>query len=637
MEGETENVPPQEPIDPPSDDEVSSVEESVIDSSQQESLVKGRRRIDDKQLKAAYGTLKRIKTKGFFIARREQKEKPGLLTEAESRVLLIPSAWLKDADSLLFALIVECQIIIDSEIFAVDDEDEGWTLDENDPYIRKILTGIILGLSDAKLKRLDRSKDTLECVRTLIFAMRLKHEFANNPRLGLGALKKNNFYFGNNPKEVIKAKTDNSSKKRKQKSLPDIPVSYEWNSILGSLFGNDFARNFFDKVIHKATFLLKLDNFSETEYIRTISSTLRSYDELVRKFSRPLFEVNPRTKKKIVKKYRLPEKPSRPSLLLKEEYQLITQLISPIWSSSTVLKRNWCNEVLENGFPLTEKYLLSIYTERWRIIEAIARLTKGRLERIRKMDARYVAFKKADITPELLSAYLTSRANQIGEFYLEIRSVLGKDLPLCVVKTLCSEGTHSVTNLQTEMILKNCIIESYRTCEIQALKDKYKDQALAEYTFTKISDEDVIRTSNAYDRAVNLSVRIDRLSRINWLRHSPINVYSRVKELMALTESLVKVNQLILNINKEELEAFEYIRRSVPNTTIKFDKGHSVLRILEFAKATLDSIFTKVRTLKYGQDLLDYVVENLEPKEVSARLSRKAQLEAISGLSNSTI
>jgi hypothetical protein len=545
---------------------------------------------------------------------------------------LIPSIWLRDADSLLFALIVQCQTITEADLFTVDDHSPDWEVDENDVEIRKTLTGLILGLTDSKFKRLDRSKDVLETARTLVFSMRVKHEFANNPKLGLGALKKNNYYFGNNPKEVVKIKEDPKalSKKRRAAPIAEVKIMYEWSTIISRLFKSPLAQNFFDKLIHKSTYLLKLDNFTDDEYNKTISKLLLTYDDVVKKFSRPLFEINSRTKKKTIKKYRLPEKPSRPSLLLKEEFHIVTMLISSVWSSSAELKRNWHYEIMENSFSDIEKYLSSIYSERWRLIEAIARVTKARLEAIRKTDARYVAFKKADITPEILSAYLTSRTNQIGDFYLEIKSIIGKDLPLATIKALLPVGTYNVTNLQSEGILKNCILEQYRTGEVAALKAKFANHAAAGYEFNKLSDQDITRIANLYDRALNISVRVERLSRINWNKHAPINLYLRVRELLALEKSLEESRDSLEGLKREEVEAIEYIRRSVPNTEVKFDKNHSIFSILHIATVNLGETITKIRSLPFGDDLMDSAHRKLESKEVSALLGRKAQKEALS-------
>jgi hypothetical protein len=135
-----------------------------------------------------------------------------------------------------------------------------------------------------------------------------------------------------------------------------------------------------------------------------------SFQEFIKKFDRPIFEVKTVKGKTIKKEKRrgLPQKPTKSPLLLSCEMKVLNEFLTHAWSNLVHYEKSWHNLVL-----MFRRNSLSVvtgtYQVRWQILERFSKLTSDRLNQVRKLPDMESNIKKRQVTSENVALVISNR------------------------------------------------------------------------------------------------------------------------------------------------------------------------------------------------------------------------------------
>jgi len=274
------------------------------------------------------------------------------------------------------------------------------SLSRNDVQITE---GFVIASTDHDVNiKLKRSKTGIELGRALFRSILIKHYFANHKKLGADSLRNNNFYFGNNTKEVELVD------RREQ------PVLYWKKEILPGLLCNDYKYS--GQMVSVFLNIIK-NNARINTYGSIISQNLITFSDMVNSnFSRDVLVESHKNRRRYKKK--VPSLPSESPCLIKEEMSFIEeQFFKPMKIESP--GKSWESKVLHIGFLLLKKRYGKRYKLRAEFLLGFSKLTTKRLNEVRKV-SNLGRFRKADIKSENLMNALSVRKNPTRSFVSEL-------------------------------------------------------------------------------------------------------------------------------------------------------------------------------------------------------------------------
>jgi len=246
----------------------------------------------------------------------------------------------------------------------------------------------------------------------------------------------------------------------------------------------------------------RLSSFSDEDYKLTITKHHIKFDELVKSNYTPIRATQGRQKGNITG-YRRANKPRRSPLMTGGEMDFITEFITPAWSSLDNLKQDYLDDVLNSTshFDVINVTVRDIFNKRWQILAKFAKLTKKRLEAIRKIDPKFAQLRKAGVTTDHVSTLIMRRNSPGTQFLSELR-ILGGFFYDELVKTYCLK--HNITKSSWESYVNKTILMSYQkdiSLDIKNLDMIPDKESLSKIEEEYINDQRVIRaffqTSNS--------------------------------------------------------------------------------------------------------------------------------------------
>jgi len=313
---------------------------------------------------------------------------------------------------------------------------------------QKFFYGVALGADDVIPTRLDRAKRGIELGRAFSYAIRVHGEFQqNNRNLGLSALKRDQFFFGNNFGE-----TDDKKNQKVVFGMKTLFRSYFDDPKLG-----DAYYEILSKLLHRAG----LTNHNNEQYNHAMELFILPFDEFIAKYNRPVSTPLGRNKSKIT--MRKPNKPTRSPVFLKAESKFMSELLTPVWENLDTFKKGWIDLIKSWGFSAVAEKISEIMTLRWTILESFSRVTTSRLNAIRSLHPEVANAKKSEMNIKLVTELLQSRKHLVDGFVSELISIV----PSKLLNTVISEGllkskTVVVTTQDCLLILAARIFDIYQ-------------------------------------------------------------------------------------------------------------------------------------------------------------------------------
>jgi hypothetical protein len=362
--------------------------------------------------------------------------------------------------------------------------------------------GIQIGCFDRKPTNFSRSKKQLELGRAYVAAMRVKSFAETNKMVGL--LKKDNFFFGNYPKE-----TESEGKNIKQ-------VSYRCKiDIITSFVDKDVGEAIYS-ILYKLLTLYQFEDYSSEDAETQIRKGFISFEEAIPNFYQTVRE--PKQKKgqrgRIIM-VRKGQKPTSNACLLNEEMALIDQIISPLWSSLEVARETWWPSVIDGSANKLIEEIGKIFSLRYELLAKFASVTTKRLQAIRKI-ANNTKLSKRNITRDNVSALLSERVRHdslVQDFMDELKTICGRDVAhLFNIFKLSHQGCEDI---KSELVVLTSIISMYRRMSILQIDDKVqKTHPLSEYENSLLVNADKLLKdfSAVRSRCVAVKTTVERIS-----------------------------------------------------------------------------------------------------------------------------
>jgi len=287
---------------------------------------------------------------------------------------------------------------------------EGAIRSEFTAETEKISEGLIISLEDfdRDIRVRVGKKDSVELGRTLVRAQQTIRLFSS-PNLGMEALQRNHFFFGNNPGETEQIDKMEVKVKYSAKTLDVLFKEEKWAERLRQLLLTlirESARLLSDKSVNHA-----------------ISTNLLTRDQTILTYCATTATVvtGKGRKKKEEKVKEIPKKPKPSPLLSQNENQFIDGLAKNIFKEPPQLElTDWAGTVSTFGYPVLRDRLKKEYAERRTFREAYARITTSRLKDFRKLKPELRYKKKKDITGVDLDMLLGSRNAREAIFANEV-------------------------------------------------------------------------------------------------------------------------------------------------------------------------------------------------------------------------
>lgn len=278
-------------------------------------------------------------------------------------------------------------------------------------YFREIALGIFLSLDDVDHKiNIDKKKGNWETARTWVRAQQIIG-FVASHGLGTEVLKRNQTFFGNNPKDsVLVGKT----------LVPTLPLAKELQGVFEHQAWAEKLRQILVTLTRQSYQLLT------SRIVESVNQSILPVEEMIRLYCTQeivIREPNPRKKDPGEYKYRVPSKPKASVLLTKEEFKFLSELIAPVFGKThyeELTFSEWVNTLMTEGFKKILKRLQSEYSKRKNFLQKFGALTSTRLRQIKGSLTDQKTIRKKDVNPEKVNELIVGRTDPYSEFAIEI-------------------------------------------------------------------------------------------------------------------------------------------------------------------------------------------------------------------------
>jgi len=323
----------------------------------------------------------------------------GIYKIGEDTYWVLPESFMAE-DSILGHMITDFAYITGAKI-KLNEKEPG---KKTELFDEDFITGLWFGIYSNTVQKLNRNKVGYELGRTCTYALTVKNLFARDPYLGLGALKPDNFFFGNAPNENVK----------KGKSVYVIKHrlrSYFENSNLGdAIFG----------ILNATVSKVMFSNLSDPD-ITVVEQNIIPFDQVLIKHY-PSYVVQ--GKKGKAKEQRKPNPIRNSPLLFKEEVEILQNLTAPLFSDLWAFEKDYIGQVRARGFSELNQRIKETISVRLEILQRFANRTKIRLQDIRKITEQPKK-RKATVVRDDIVALAKSEPNPAARLYQELLYVMG--------------------------------------------------------------------------------------------------------------------------------------------------------------------------------------------------------------------
>jgi len=288
--------------------------------------------------------------------------------------------------------------------------------------------GFALGVSDSINLQIKSKTDMIEHGRAASFAIRVRGYFRKTERLGLSALRKNQLFFGNDPR------FDRRTGRLTEQTILDTMVAASFTN-----------KSEGDELKAQLVSLLERVDLSliedEKMINRIIETNLLPLEQILTPLRRkPFGDTRPRKQSDIKRDSgKLPEKISQSPLLSKDELEKINGLTSTLWSSLSNIQKDYAKEVMSSGFDVVRRRIREIINLRWEVLTSLAQVTTRRLRKLKGL-SQDPRLQKRRITPADREMLLESRGqNRTNEWNEEVSKI---------IKPIISKGDEELRNLK---------------------------------------------------------------------------------------------------------------------------------------------------------------------------------------------
>jgi hypothetical protein len=361
------------------------------------------------------------------------KENIGPCISTSEGWVIVPSSF-EEADNYIGWTINGLAQLLGLEVYTIE-----YTGPKNEAMLdisEKISMGMFIALSDFDKKiRIKKGKtDPVELGRTIFRAQQTLRLYTS-PNLGMDALRRDHFFFGNNPTEKEEIEKEVVKVKYSAKTLDHLFEEKDWAEELRKLLLT---------LIRESARLL-----SDEAATHSIVTTLLTKEETIHTYCSTTSTVTTGKgrKKKEEKVREVPKRPLPSTLLTQGENQFIDSISKNIFKDPFPDDVAWADLISKSGYTTIRGLLRRSYAERRLFRQAYARITTSRLKDFRKLkpDLRYK--KKKDVTGVDLDMLITSRNTKEATFASEV-SYLDPTFStaLAYYRTEVTKGTRTIVD-----------------------------------------------------------------------------------------------------------------------------------------------------------------------------------------------
>jgi len=274
----------------------------------------------------------------------------------------------------------------------------------------RLSMGFLCALEDLNrnLRIKHKGKDLVEQGRTIVRAQQIVRLFTSE-NLGHEALRKDHYFFGNNPgeKEVVDKLEMNV--RYSAKLLDSCFKEVAWAERL---------RQLLITLMRESARLLSPETVTHA-----VETNLLTREDVILQYCSSVTTVtHGKGKKRRTEKVReTPKRPKPSSLLLPTEQKFIDSIAKNIFTEASEDElRHWPKYISDHGFGPVRDELRANYTLRRLFRQAFGRITTSRLKEIRKLIPETKFKKKKDLSGVDLTSLIGSRADRDGVFATEV-------------------------------------------------------------------------------------------------------------------------------------------------------------------------------------------------------------------------
>jgi hypothetical protein len=461
---------------------------------------------------------------------------PGFYSNGQMSYMVVPDL---PEDNALAGLIVTLAKALKIEVKVAKYSDELFKFNNMTQHSQQVVLGIAMSVEHKQRVTLTKRRQGYLLGMSLGFAQRIKGEFVSlEPNQGWDmVLKKNNFFFGNNPGEVNVVGTSESKATEK--------VGYGWSSVLLPLCSGFFAIPFVD-MITKAFHKLRLTSLESEEVDKIIFNNLVPFNEFVQRYSYWLKEYDRKSRKFEKAKRKMPEIPGSSPVVLPGEMKLIRGLAKYIWSNLDEVSKDWPSFLLgHDSVKDAERSVSTCYRFRQDFLERFARFTTSRLRSIKRTVDKDAKGKNT-ISRSILEKYLVGRDLGLhNEVLAEILKLIPRS-DICAAVMVYTNSNREISEKDAVEFLKSELISIYKE-EVPDSKYKGEDGLKLQPVQTpKFSeDEEAIRFTNKF-------IAIRKI-----LLHTNMQLKS-----FHIRPTTAKLEKLSESLNKADTYTFEMSEKS---------------------------------------------------------------------------
>jgi len=362
------------------------------------------RSLSDDNLRSLLAHKKEIEEQ-MMTGAANQSVTPGIYKVDEHTYWVCPNGLLQE-DNIIGMMIVDFSLICGAEIKVLEQHPGKTSM----YYDKEFIKGLWFGMFSQTNQKRRKGKRGYELGRTATFALIVKNEFERVDLLGVQALAKDHFYFGNNDGEMIAQKRVQFFTKTKLQS------SFEDPRVGELLFG----------ILNQTASRVGFSNLTEEEQQKVIKDHLIPMNDLITSCYPVVSDKRNKPNKK--KKLRKPN-PIRASPLFKDfEMSIISALSRPVFTDFINLQEEYEEIVFSRGFSDLKAEIKKTIQTRWEILQRFANRTKLRLQAIRKM-TNNSTLKKANVTQSEVDIFLNRCPSPVSNMMAEIDHIFkGLDL-----------------------------------------------------------------------------------------------------------------------------------------------------------------------------------------------------------------
>jgi len=330
---------------------------------------------------------------------------PGLYTLNNRGVVILPSCF--GEDNPITAIIVACAKELNYTIKTATYAADLLEKENLSPTTEKVLWGVAMSICHNSKVILNRNKHDYLLGLALGFAQRVKGEFIHAGKSydedWSHMLKKNNYFYGNNPGESV---TYKSADKKEHKQN----IQYSWPSFLAMSVKGLWSLHLMEmitRLFHKlrlSTFTGPIDD--------VITDNIIPFGDFVHRFGYWTKTYDKKSKSYVRNERKMPELPSASSLFLPRELKLIRSLGKYLWDNLSEVQTRWSDILVADGPATVSSNLSAVYMRRQGFLESFANLTTARLREVRT-SSRTKLTSKSDVTRDNLVNSLRSREDRL--------------------------------------------------------------------------------------------------------------------------------------------------------------------------------------------------------------------------------